>query len=112
VTFINQNKAIFNFYTGAYSFEECLVREKLSPITTYDLSSMGMQNKTLLISLLEQTFGNQSARICWLKFVLMDLSDDNDDAVPTSELLCYIPNHYGKLLSSGIEWIDLYAVRL
>ena len=70
--------------------------------------------KTLLISLVEQTFG-RSAKICWLKFVLMSISDDEGEesqGAGESVILGYLPDHYGKLVAYGQEWIDLYAVSL
>lgn len=126
------------------SIEGNLVRERVSPLVTFDIKIEDNEKFFFLISLVEQTYGLSSARLCWLRLALLcerthdvnttiaideegnvkieneehveERSKTNQEQLPPvslhSEILGYIPNQYGKLLTpQGVEWIDLFAVR-
>lgn len=43
--------------------------------------------------------------------ILLNTESFSTSTVMQSEILCYIPNHYGRLMAPAeSEWIDLFAV--
>jgi hypothetical protein len=99
--------------------ENNLVREKCSLLTTFDVDCPHDNEKyIMMISLVEQTYGAESARLCWLRISLVSDASRNDNnctEIPFSSswILSCFPNYYGKLLSpKESDWVELEAVRL
>jgi hypothetical protein len=103
------------------NIENNLVREKCSLLTTFDIDRSHDNSKyIMMISLVEQTYGADSARLCWLRISLVSEAghedpDNNTDLRSSyfSRVLSCFSNYSGKLLSpKGLDWVELEAVSM
>eukprot|EP00599_Poterioochromonas_sp_BG-1_P009101 CAMPEP_0173141962 /NCGR_PEP_ID=MMETSP1105-20130129/5811_1 /TAXON_ID=2985 /ORGANISM="Ochromonas sp., Strain BG-1" /LENGTH=494 /DNA_ID=CAMNT_0014055275 /DNA_START=69 /DNA_END=1553 /DNA_ORIENTATION=+ len=79
------------------SIESNLVREKVSPLVTYDIKQEEHEKIFFLISLVEQTYGVSSVRLCWLRLAILcertldlplttHLTEDENDSPDAKEI--------------------------